>query len=82
MVAGAKSSISFNFISKLFQIEQRSIIEIFKYRQKDYEQHVEILDALEKHDVQLSVELMRFHLEGVRESILNWIPNQVENSST
>ena len=61
-------------ISKLFQIEQRSIIEIFKYRQKDYQQHLEILDALEKHDVQLSVDLMRSHLEGVRESIQNWNP--------
>jgi len=59
-------------ISKLFQIEQRSIIEIFKYRHKDYEQHVKILRAIEKHDVQLSVDLMRSHLEGVRGAIQKW----------
>ena len=59
-------------IAKLFRIEQRLIIEIFKYRDKDYHQHVQILDAIESHDVQRTVRLMRAHLQGVRESILKW----------
>jgi len=59
-------------ITKLFQIEQRLIIEIFKYREMDYSQHMEILRAIENHHVERSVSLMRSHLEGVRESIEKW----------
>jgi GntR family transcriptional repressor for pyruvate dehydrogenase complex len=59
-------------IAKLFRIEQRLIIEIFKYREKDYQQHIEILKAIENHDVQLTVCLMKLHLEGVRDSIKEW----------
>jgi GntR family transcriptional repressor for pyruvate dehydrogenase complex len=75
-IASASGNIVFeqilDVISKLFQIEQRSIIEIFKYRDKDYESHVEILKAIEKHEVQLSVDLMKSHLDGVRVSIEKW----------
>jgi len=59
-------------ISKLFRIEQRLIIEIFKYREEDYRQHLEILEAIRNHDVDTAVSLMREHLSCVRESILKW----------
>jgi GntR family transcriptional repressor for pyruvate dehydrogenase complex len=62
-------------VTKLFHIEQRLIIEIFKYREIDYGQHMDILKAIEDHHVELSVSLMRSHLEGVRESIKRWNPN-------
>jgi GntR family transcriptional repressor for pyruvate dehydrogenase complex len=62
-------------VTKLFQIEQHLIIEIFKYREIDYNQHMEILRAIENHNVKRSVSLMKSHLEGVRESIKNWNPN-------
>jgi GntR family transcriptional repressor for pyruvate dehydrogenase complex len=59
-------------IAKLFTIEQQLIIDIFNYREKDYQQHVEILKAIENHDVEQTVRLMKLHLEGVRDSIKNW----------
>jgi GntR family transcriptional repressor for pyruvate dehydrogenase complex len=59
-------------ISKLFSIEQRLIIEIFKYRDKDYIQHMEIFEAIKNHNKDLTVTLMRAHLDIVRESILRW----------
>lgn len=61
-------------ISKLFRIEQKLILEIFKYRKKDYLQHLEILEAIKNHDVDQTVELMRVHLDGVRKSIQRWKP--------
>jgi len=61
-------------VTKLFQSEQRLIIEIFKYREVDYSQHIEILKAIQDHHVDTSVSLMRSHLEGVRESIKRWNP--------
>ena len=59
-------------ISKLFRSEQRIIIEIFKYREEDYRQHLEIFSAIKEHDVNKAVDLMRSHLESVREAILKW----------
>ena len=59
-------------ISKLFRSEQRVIIEIFKYRDEDYRQHLEIFTAIKNHDVDTAVDLMHSHLESVREAILKW----------
>jgi len=59
-------------IAKLFRIEQQLIIDIFNYREKDYQQHLKILKAIEDHDTKQSIQLMRLHLEGVRNSIKNW----------
>ena len=54
--------------------EQRDILSIYGSREKDHYQHIEIVEALEAHDVDLSVERMKSHLEGVRNVLLRWDP--------
>jgi GntR family transcriptional repressor for pyruvate dehydrogenase complex len=75
-IAAASQNIVFTHlvevISKLFRSEQRIIIDIFKYREEDYRQHLEIFKAIENHDVEKAVDLMRSHLGSVREAILKW----------
>ena len=75
-IASASGNVVFTqlveVITKLFRLEQRLIIDIFKHKDKDYIQHVEIFDAIRKHDTEKTVELMRTHLESVRDAILAW----------
>jgi len=61
-------------VGDLFTEEQRLILGIFGSRERDHEEHLAILDALEKRDVEKAVELMRGHLEGVEEAIQQWDP--------
>jgi GntR family transcriptional repressor for pyruvate dehydrogenase complex len=61
-------------VQELFTDEQRLILNIFGSRQRDHQEHVAILDALERRDEALCVELMRKHLEGVEEAIRRWDP--------
>lgn len=60
----------------LFTEEQRLILGIFGSRETDHEQHVEILDALEKRDEALAAERMRRHLANVQEAVLRWDPER------
>src|SRR5690606_18015208 len=59
-------------LSRLFQDEQRALINIFGSRTRDHAEHVGILDALLTHDAALATERMRAHLEGVRAALLQW----------
>jgi GntR family transcriptional repressor for pyruvate dehydrogenase complex len=59
-------------ITKLFQKEQLLIIDIFRSKDLDHEQHVQILSSIKSKDKEQCVDLMRSHLMGVRESIMNW----------
>jgi len=59
-------------LARLFQDEQRVIIDIFGSRERDHAEHVGILDALRARDEALAVERMRTHLEGVRAALLQW----------
>ncbi len=61
----------------LFVDEQRVILAMADSRERDHEEHVQILQAMEKHDECLASELMRTHLEGVRQIILRWQPDEV-----
>lgn len=61
-------------LSDLFQDEQRAILDIYSFWQRDYAEHVGILEALAAHDEALSVERMRAHLEGVRDVLVRWDP--------
>lgn len=61
-------------LQELFTEEQRLILGIFGSRQRDHQEHLAILDALEKRDVGLAVERMRTHLEGVRDAVRQWDP--------
>jgi GntR family transcriptional repressor for pyruvate dehydrogenase complex len=58
----------------LFAQEQRLILDISGPRDRDHQEHLEILDALERRDEALCVERMRLHLKGVHDAILRWDP--------
>lgn len=60
----------------LFQAEHRMILDIYGAREKDHEEHLEILDALRRRDASLARERMQTHLEGVREVLLRWDPER------
>ena len=59
---------------ELFSDEQRLILGIHGPRERDHQEHLGILEALEKRDAPLGVERMRQHLEGVQDAILRWDP--------
>lgn len=61
-------------LTSLFQQEQRWILDIYGWREKDHAEHIGILEALEARDQTLAVERMRAHLAGVRETLLRWDP--------
>jgi GntR family transcriptional repressor for pyruvate dehydrogenase complex len=61
-------------LRSLFSEQQRLILGIHGPRARDHQEHLGILEALEKRDAGLCVERMRSHLDGVRDAILNWDP--------
>lgn len=63
-------------LTNLFEREQRAILDIYGSREKDHAEHVGILDALSARDEAVAEQRMREHLEGVREMIQQWNPEQ------
>ena len=63
-------------LSNLFREEQRLIIDIHGSRRDDHHEHVSILDALERRRDKLAGERMKAHLEGVRDVLQHWDPQQ------
>jgi GntR family transcriptional regulator, transcriptional repressor for pyruvate dehydrogenase complex len=61
-------------LHELFAQEQRLILDIFGSREKDHQEHLQILEAIELRDEALAVERMRTHLQGVQAAILRWDP--------
>lgn len=61
-------------LHELFTDEQRLILGIFGSREKDHQDHVQILEAIDLRDETLAVERMRSHLESVHAAILRWEP--------
>ncbi len=61
----------------LFKGEHRVILDVYGDRRKDHEEHVSILDALRRRDPALAQERMQTHLEGVREVLLRWDPQDI-----
>lgn len=61
-------------LQDLFTREQRLILGIFGSRKRDHQEHLEILEALEKRDERLAVERMQKHLEGVQDAVRRWDP--------
>ncbi len=59
-------------LTKLFQAEQRAILDIHGSRQQDHDEHVGILRALRAGDEALAAGRMRAHLSGVRAVLLRW----------
>ena len=64
-------------LRNLFQKEQRIILTIYGSPQKDHDEHLSILAALQSRDEQLAVDRMQEHLEGVRDVVLQWDPEEV-----
>ncbi|MDP9348603.1 MAG: FadR family transcriptional regulator [Gemmatimonadota bacterium] len=63
-------------IRELFAEEQHLILNIFGSRTRDHREHLALLEALERRDEVLAAERMRTHLEGVRDALLRWDPEQ------
>jgi GntR family transcriptional repressor for pyruvate dehydrogenase complex len=61
-------------LQDLFTEEQRLILGIFGSRERDHQEHLSILNALEQRDEPLAVERMRTHLEGVQDAVQRWDP--------
>jgi GntR family transcriptional repressor for pyruvate dehydrogenase complex len=59
-------------ITNVFRTEQRLILGIYRAREADHREHVAICDVLRRRDGARAVELMRAHLEGVRDRIEQW----------
>ncbi len=60
----------------LFPREQKLVLGIGGSRKRDHEEHLAILDALERRDEGLAVESMRRHLRGVERAVLDWDPDR------
>jgi len=58
----------------LFTGEQRIILEIIDSRQKDHEEHLGLLDALQQRDRALAVDRMARHIDGVVQAVMRWNP--------
>jgi GntR family transcriptional repressor for pyruvate dehydrogenase complex len=65
-----------NVLQELFATEQRVILGIFGSRERDHQEHLGLLAALESHDEGLAVERMRTHLEGVEAALVRWDPEK------
>lgn len=63
-------------LSNLFGREQRIILNIHGSREKDHDEHLGILEALRERDASLAEKRMREHLEGVRDVLHQWDPDQ------
>lgn len=63
-------------LSNLFRQEQRVILDIYGSGEKDHEEHLGILEALEQRDEVLSADRIRVHLERVRSALVWWEPGE------
>ena len=63
-------------LSKLFQKEQRLILDIYGSREQDHREHAGLLDAIRQREPELAERRMRSHLGGVRDVLLRWDPDQ------
>ena len=59
-------------LSHFFQNEQLLLIDIFSSKKKDHDTHLRILDAIRDRDEKKAMDIMRKHLESVRDAIENW----------
>jgi GntR family transcriptional repressor for pyruvate dehydrogenase complex len=59
----------------LFTDQQRMILGIIPSRESDHQEHLGILEALDRRDAALGVKRMRQHLEGVLAAVERWDPD-------
>lgn len=60
----------------LFTDEQRMILSIIDSREQDHQEHLGLLDALERRDGALAVERMGRHIDGVVKAVQRWDPER------
>ena len=58
----------------LFTDQQRMILEIIPSREGDHQEHLGILEALERRDAALGAKRMKEHLDGVLDAVTQWDP--------
>jgi DNA-binding GntR family transcriptional regulator len=63
-------------LSNLFHEEQLLLIDIFRSKEVDHRQHLQIFKAIKERDTGGAARLMKSHLEGVREAIKRWNPEE------
>ena len=63
-----------NALINIFQEEQRAILGIYGYRERDHAEHVAIYEAVLARDPDLAEARMREHLNGVRDALIQWTP--------
>lgn len=54
--------------------EQRQILQLFDDRVRDYDEHRAVLEAIEAGDAELAGDLMRRHLDDVKEVVSKYTP--------
>lgn len=59
----------FESLVELYSREQLGILEIFNARARDYQDHVQIFEAISSGDTAVAAERMREHLVGVRDVV-------------
>lgn len=63
-------------MTKLFYREQRKILDIYGSRERDHAEHVSLLEALRARNPGLAMRRMQAHLDGVRDTLLSWNPDE------
>lgn len=63
-------------LSNLFEQEQRTLLDLHGSSEQDHAEHRSILDAIRAQDKELAQKRMREHLEGVREILMQWDPDE------
>lgn len=60
----------------LYRDEQKILLNVYRSKEKDHQQHVKIFEAIRDRDKQLALDRMKRHLSGVRRAIEKWHPNK------
>jgi GntR family transcriptional repressor for pyruvate dehydrogenase complex len=64
---------------ELFAKEQRMILGLFA-RERDHQEHIGILEAIEQRNETLAVQRMKSHLEGVLSAVSKWEPDEAPSA--
>jgi GntR family transcriptional regulator, transcriptional repressor for pyruvate dehydrogenase complex len=79
-IANASGNIVFHQIlsvlMSVYREEQKFLLHVYGSKERDHSQHVKISEALQNRDKDLAVERMKDHLNGVRRSIEEYIPEE------
>jgi GntR family transcriptional regulator, transcriptional repressor for pyruvate dehydrogenase complex len=58
----------------LYRDEQQLLLQVYRFKERDHNQHVKIFEALRSKNKKLALGRMKRHLTGVRRSIEKWVP--------